>query len=205
MPVSGALAVLHLLQRLLLTLWRYSPHFRQVSSTGIKKQTNLVPPREALQAVLLPSILRYNLQQAAKFRTLLEMWGNEYKRKNLNKVLLPAKDTYVSVRYTLSAALGRSVNYPASKYLMRFTQGNGAGARTHTHTPRQWKSERERERVRVRAREQNNIRGIQSLRSQKKNNTEKNKNQISWARDKTANTPLPPPPTLPREAGTVRK
>lgn len=126
-------------------------------------------------------------------------------KKNLNKVLLPAKDTYVSVRYTLSAALGRSVNYPASKYLMRFTQGNGARARTHTHThtPRQWKNERER--VRVRAREQNNIRGIQSLRSQKKNNTEKNKNQISWARDKTANTPLPPPPTLPRETGTDRK
>lgn len=96
-------------------------------------------------------------------------------KKNLNKVLLPAKDTYVSVRYTLSAGQGRSVNYPASKYLMRFTQGNEAGARTHTHTPRQWKSERERERKRawVRAREQNNIRGIQSLRLQKKHTQRK--------------------------------
>lgn len=125
-------------------------------------------------------------------------------KKNLNKVLLPAKDTYVSVRYTLSAGQGRSVNYPASKYLMRFTQGNEAGARTHTHTPRQWKSERERESLSKSERaEQHTRHSIITL--TKKTHTEKDKNQMCWARGKTANTPLPPPPTTPREAGTDRK
>lgn len=185
--------------------------------TGINKQTNL-PHRDTVSAfpfpLPLPSLprlplqlffghfLSYNLQQAAKFRTLLWKKGsaatrdvfpdnavapddddedgdeqNKSREKCREQTKTWAKCSwqlntyvwYVSVRYSVRAKAERSVNYPASKYLMRF-----AIEKAHRRGKGQGNEERKRrmrERERERHNNNNNIRGIRS--SVTKTNREK--------------------------------